>query len=403
MTGKRKLWSYSAGRRPFTVWVGEWERDSNIYVRIRERYRSLGHRDRQKAIDYAERAASRLREGAEAVITTRVTLERLFRIYRAHRTPQKSAFTQVEDERRFELFQRVFGAQKNPYAIGVGDWDRFIAARRSGAINGRGEVVPERKRRPVRARTIEADLGWLSAVFNWAQKWRTVEGERLLRENPAHGLPRPRERNPRRPIASRDRVEKILAVSDQVMMDDRTRGRRERTRSYLTELVVLAQGTGRRISAICQLRHEDLRLDQGPHGAIRWPASTDKMRLESTVPIGPDVRAAIDRILEERPGIGKAYLFPSPLGPGKPIRYELASEWLMEAEKLAGVPKLQGGLWHPLRRLWATERKHLPDVDVAAAGGWADPNTLRLVYQQPDEATMLRVVLEAGQLREQTS
>jgi hypothetical protein len=57
-------------------------------------------------------------------------------------------------------------------------------------------------------------------------------------------------------------------------------------------------GTGRRIS----LTHADLRLDERPHGAILWPAATDKMGHESTVPVGPEVRAALDRILRERPG-----------------------------------------------------------------------------------------------------
>ena len=81
------------------------------------------------------------------------------------------------------------------------------------------------------------------------------------------------------------------------------------------------------------------------------------------------MRAAIDRVLAERPGIGGAYLFPSPIHPSEPIRYELASDWLLRAEKLAGVAKQEGSLWHAYRRKWATERKHLPDVDVAAAGG----------------------------------
>jgi hypothetical protein len=58
----------------------------------------------------------------------------------------------------------------------------------------------------------------------------------------------------------------------------------------------------------------------------------------------------------------------------------------------------------PLRhgkRTWATERKHPPDVDLAAVGDWRTdrpgPNT---PYQQEDAQTMLRVVLEAGELRE---
>ena len=68
----------------------------------------------------------------------------------------------------------------------------------------------------------------------------------------------------------------------------------------------------------------------------------------------------------------------------------------MKAEKLAELPKLAGGRWHPYRRLWATERKTLPDADVAAAGGWRDTRALKMSYQQADPITVLRVV-EAGE------
>ena len=57
-------------------------------------------------------------------------------------------------------------------------------------------------------------------------------------------------------------------------------------------------------------------------------------------------------------------------------------------------------LWHAYRRKWATARKHLPDPYVAAAGGWTNSNTLRQVYQQADQETMLRGVLDGGTLRE---
>lgn len=72
-----------------------------------------------------------------------------------------------------------------------------------------------------------------------------------------------------------------------------------------------------------------------------------------------------------------------------------------QAERLAQLAKQDGSLWHAYRRKWATERKHLPDADVAAAGGWA-PNSpaLKVCYQQADEATMLQAVLGAGELRE---
>jgi hypothetical protein len=42
-----------------------------------------------------------------------------------------------------------------------------------------------------------------------------------------------------------------------------------------------------------------------------------------------------------------------------------------EAEQVAGVKKLKGGLWHPYRRKWAIERKHLPLVDVGETGSRA--------------------------------
>jgi hypothetical protein len=68
------------------------------------------------------------------------------------------------------------------------------------------------------------------------------------------------------------------------------------------------------------------------------------------------------------------------------------AKWVLKAEKLGGLPKLVGGVFHPYRRLWATERKNLPDVDVATAGGWKDTQALRLSYQHADPAGVLAAV-----------
>ena len=223
----------------------------------------------------------------------------------------------------------------------------------------------------------------------------------MLRENAARGFEAPTEKNPRRPVATTDRYEAIRAVSDSVMMDVRWDGHRHKQRSYLSELLDIAYGTGRRIGAVCRLRYQDYDSNALPHGAIQWPGETDKMGKEWRAPISPTVRAAMDRILAERPGIGAAYLFPSPQTPTRPIRNELASGWLVRAERLAGVPKQGGSLWHAYRRGWVTARKHLPDVDVAAAGGWKDITTLKKCYQQPDAGTILSVVLGGRELREQ--
>ena len=132
-----------------------------------------------------------------------------------------------------------------------------------------------------------------------------------LRENPVRGFTAPAEANPKRPLASTDRYEALRAVSDQVPMEVYWDGS-PRQRSYLSEVLDLAFGTGRRISAIRSLRYDDLRLDAKPYGAIRWPAATDKQGLETSAPITPTVRAALDRILRERPGIGCAVSLPEP-------------------------------------------------------------------------------------------
>ena len=319
--------------------------------------------------------------------------------YLKHRTPRKSARERRTDERRAEMWTRVLGAEIDPHLLSMSAWEAFIDARSCGAVDARGSRVAAGRRRHVGPRTVEADCQWLRWVFNWATRWRLDSGDFLMRENPVRGYDVPRERNPRRPTATQDRYEAVRAVSDLVETELR-RGRRVRARSYLSELLDIVNGTGRRISAVCALTHADLRLAEGPHGAIRWPASTDKAGLESTVSVSPSVRAAIDRVREERPGTGSAPLFPSPGDPHRPMTRHLADKWLRRAERLAGLEPQRGSLWHAYRRKWATERKHHPDVDVAAAGGWKTVQTLKTAYQQADEETMLRVVLDARELRD---
>ena len=72
----------------------------------------------------------------------------------------------------------------------------------------------------------------------------------------------------------------------------------------------------------------------------------------------------------------------------------------MATENLAKLPEVEGGDFHPYRRKWSTERKHLPDVDVAAAGGWSNTRALKMSYQQVDELTMYSVVADATKLRD---
>ena len=113
---------------------------------------------------------------------------------------------------------------------------------------------------------------------------------------------------------------------------------------------------------------------------------------DHVTPLGPDARAALDTYLAQSPRLGEAPLFPAPRDASKPIRADLASRWLMAAEELAELPSLSGGRWHPYRRLWATERRHLPDQDVAKAGGWTGTQALTAIYQHATPDKILEVV-----------
>ena len=415
-------WSYKAGRRGSSVIVYErrgvggvvyaktWSQPDGRYLK-----ESLGYRLRDEAGElvperldeaeaYALKQSAKLLQGAEALRQGQVTLDQVIRAYLEYRTSRKSLREQRVDKRLAELWKRFLGSSKEPHRLSLREWERFIDQRVTGEIDGRANRVPDpKKQRPVRPGTVGGDLDWLGGVFRWATLWRLPNGTYLMRENPVRGYETPMSANPRRPVASQNRFEAIRARADEHTMEIRWNGKRTPVRSYLGELLDIANGTGRRISAICVLRYDDLNLgrtEHAPHGSITWPADTDKMGYEKTVPIDPTVRAALDRVLTERPGIGAAPLFPTPGDNTSPLTRHLADKWLREGEKLAGVEPQKGSLWHAYRRKWATERKHLPVQDVARAGGWKSNVVVQNIYTQADDETMLQVVLDHGQLRE---
>jgi integrase len=156
----------------------------------------------------------------------------------------------------------------------------------------------------------------------------------------------------------------------------------------------VAEGTGRRLSAWRNLLWEDVDFDAG---TIRWRADHDKKGYEQVVPITEAVKDALAAARRAQKSIGSTPVFPAPKDPSKPCSADLFGYWLRKAYELAEIRSQPGGMWHPIRRKWATERKGYPVKDVAAAGGWRDEGTMLKSYQQADPETVRRVVLHATQ------
>jgi hypothetical protein len=240
----------------------------------------------------------------------------------------------------------------------------------------------------------------------WGQSFR-VGGRRLLSVNPVHGCTLPREKNARRPIATEERYQKLLKVAAAAEPTGRFRC-----------VLVLARETGRRINAICQVGLRDVLTTpeqmtaalaevgqpiewatHWPHGAIVWRSASDKLGYEGLSPLSRAAREALDAYMTRYPRVGAVPLFQ---GRGKhhvwlnePIKKEIAGYWLSRAERLAKVPRLARGGYHPWRRLWASERRHLPAQDVAAAGGWRSLKVMQSAYQHADAAGVFSVTENA--------
>lgn len=439
-TKRTGCWWYAAGKAPLTVTVHERAPGGVLYVRmwdpsavratkkgavkrgaqVRE---SLGHRDRELAIKHAEAEAGKLRAGDDA-LAGRPTVAGVLQLYLLHRSPAKGAVeTRQDDKRHAEFWSRLYGTRLVS-ELGDQEWNEAIRLRSSGIVDVRGNPVPEPQRKTVGARGVDSTLVFINAVFNWALGYK-VKGKKLIESNPFGAVPgvkrtleRPKNLSPLRPIATYDRFLVVRAKAPHVLMyakkgQDGARlvetGRAQFKHgegpimlwmrpSYLPELLDLSETTGRRITAICELWFSDFIRVGGVVSKIRWRPF--KGAKEQIVPLSDSGRAAIECILATRPGMGDTWVFPSPKIPEQPITRRLASQWLRKAEALAGVGHLKGGSWHPLRRKWATERKHLPDVDVMAAGGWEDDRSLKQSYQQSDDETMLAVVNEPRKLVE---
>jgi integrase len=168
----------------------------------------------------------------------------------------------------------------------------------------------------------------------------------------------------------------------------------DRVHPLLKLALVVAEGTGRRLSAWRNLFWDDVDFDAGK---IRWRAANDKKGYEQVVPMSNAVKRALTAARRAQQTIGNTPVFPAPKNPAQPCGRHVLDGWLRKAYQLAELTPQPGGMWHCLRRKWATERKGYPVKDVAFAGGWRTERTVLSSYQQADAETVRQVVLHPTQ------
>ena len=345
-----------------------------VYVNGKEDRRSLRHRDKEKAIRQGYELLAALLVNEQALENRTLSVGMLADLYlQSPAHVSKNPRTQRADGRALRRVVAFIGPTRKVESLSESDVQRFTMARRQGA----GSLPGVEPGRQVRDRTIEADLVILLAALNWAVRERTTEGRRLLQENPLFGVKLPREKNPRRPVMGHDEYLTLLEVA-------------ERVHPLLRLALIVAEGTGRRISAWRNLRWDDVDFDAG---TIRWRAEHDKKGYEQVVPMSVAVSDALTAARRAQQAIGNTPVFPAPKHPAEPCNRHLFDDWLRKAYRLAQVTPQLGGMWHSIRRKWASERKGYPVKDTAAAGGWRDTETLLKSYQQVDAETVRQVVL----------
>ena len=173
----RRCWSKSIGERGYRVRIYEARPGGTImrsvYINRKEARKSLGHRDKQLAIQQAYELLRSLFANETAIEDESLTAGLLKDLYvESPKHLSKKDRTQREDAKKLERVVAFLGATRNAESISASDVERYTMARRQGDGSLLG-VVPDRQ---VNDRTIEADLVVLHAALHWATRERTRNG-----------------------------------------------------------------------------------------------------------------------------------------------------------------------------------------------------------------------------------
>jgi len=365
-------------------------------------YRALKHADREQAEKTAREIAAQLLASTLAAAAGTTTVGEVLSTYETDVGQHTKGQGPKEAKRRVAIWTAFLGATRTVQTIDFPTLDRFVRERRAGAIQPEGHELPKDPSN----RAIAADLQFLRAALNHATRVVRSNGERLLATNPVAGYQPPETTQPRRPVATYDRFLTVFEHADAVDPQKLFGG-----------FMMLVEGLGWRVSAICALRARDVDLvasPTAPRGRIFKNPEHDKEGAGGWIPMSESVRAGIDRVRAANPAIGDWPLFPAPVArelvetPNGDAKAKIPKAWtrhharklLTRAETKGKLSALKGSDFHAYRRKWATERKHLPVQDVAHVGAWRDLKTLQTAYTHADELTVLAVVNEPTKLRD---
>ena len=380
MAKSKSRWSYSAGEKNRNR-VRAFEHSSGIlmlefYERGGRKRLSLGHRDRERAKQQADEAATKLGK-RDSLRPAERTLRELFEMYLGEVSPKNGPRHRKYDQKAARMFIRYFGVNRKASTLSRRDWDRFIQDRGAGRIG-----VGSGRWKPVRKRTVQKDLSFLRSVLRWATMAGDGQGGVLLGRDPLKEYDLPREKNPRRITVTDEEYRLILGVAHDIDWRFRV-------------ALIVAHETGHRIGAIHQLKWSDLDLEGR---RIQWRAETEKTGYAHTTPMTEDARLAFEEARSHAPGIGDTFVLPAPKDSSRPVDRYVLRNWWRRAEVRAGLGRMKGRGYHSLRRKFATELSDVPLKVLCELGGWRDIETVIKCYQQPDEDA-LRVALEDRRAR----
>lgn len=375
----RKTWRRSLGERGLRVCMFERVPGGNLYREVHVggkrvgSKRSLGHRDKHRAEAGAYELLARLKTHKDALEDGRLSLRQLFDNYTVSASHlAKKPRTKKEDGAKLDRVIQFLGSSREVRSLCPDDVEAYRQARMKGTSG-------------VRARTVAADLVALKTAINWAMGHRDRRGRTLLTIDPLRGAKLPKEKNPRRPVETYDRYQKLMKVAR--VVDWR-----------LPLLLALLESTGQRVGSLLALERRDIDLNRGPNGWIRFRASAQKTGHAHEVPITEGVRVLLLEHIERLAPGHQGPLFPARTGMTRSVSVWVMDKRLRQCYKKAEVDLPEGGLFHAWRRKWATERKGMPLADVAAAGGWKDTKSLLTSYMHSDPDTVLQVQLAAPKL-----